>query len=179
MEHFGGVGSENKAPEGSVPVRRHRDQVDVLLTGQLDNLGGGVAVQQEAADVEAGQRTWFEGAQVAFGLFGAGAKDIHQHGAGDLHTVFGVQRRQYVGEDEFGLEVEGEFARVVHGESRALREIDGQEDLGKGLHVRLYIRIRRSGIGAPAGGSESAAVFLHWRKAACSRYEQCEEVRPW
>jgi hypothetical protein len=58
-----------------------------------------------------------------------------------------------VGQDKFGAKVEGEFAGVAHSEGGAFGEIDGQKDLGKGIHDRLTIRIRRSGIGTPAGGS--------------------------
>ena len=54
------------------------------------NLGGGVAVEQEAAHIQSGERLRLEGIQIAFGLVCARAVDIHQHGPGDLHSVLGV-----------------------------------------------------------------------------------------
>jgi hypothetical protein len=52
------------------------------------------------------------------------------------------------------MEVKGEFAGVAYGEGAPFGEIDGQEDLGKGIHDRLSTtRIRRSGIGTPVGAT--------------------------
>jgi hypothetical protein len=97
-------------------VRWHGDQVDVFLAGEFHDFGGGVAVQQQAAHVEAGDGIGFKGVEVAFGLFRACAVDIHQHGARDLHgTEFGVQGRQRVGEDELAVEVEGEVPGITYG----------------------------------------------------------------
>ena len=151
MQHFGGVGSENEAAELSVPMGRHRDQVDAFLVGEFHDFGCGLAVEQEPAHVESGERVEFEGVEVAFGLVRTRTVDIHQHGPGNLYSEFGVQGWQDVGEDELGAEVKGEIAGVVYCQGGAFGEIDGQEDFGKRIHDRLSIRIRRSGIAKLAG----------------------------
>jgi hypothetical protein len=74
-----------------------------------------------------------------------------------------MQGRQDVGERDLGAEVEREVASVAHGDGASLGKIDGEKDLGKRIHDRLNIRIRRSQTPVAGRGCiRVAATWLGW-----------------
>src|SRR5205085_11119328 len=71
MQHFGGIRTQDEAPEGAIAVRRHNDQAHVLRVSVFDDSLPGIAFEDDSLDLAAGEFVYQETVELDFDLLGA------------------------------------------------------------------------------------------------------------
>jgi hypothetical protein len=98
----------------------HGDEIDGFVVREADEFGGRIAIEDDAADGDAGELIGEEGVEFTGGLITAGAINVDEHGAGDIGAEVGMEVGEDVREDEFGLAMSGEITGVMGGAGSAL-----------------------------------------------------------
>ncbi len=131
VQDLGGDGAEDELAEGAVAVGRHDDQAGVLLLGEVHDLAGGIAFEDDAAGFQALQFAGEEGFHLLVDLRAAIGVQLGQHGAADFEGAeLVVGRGEDVQQGQLGVKMGGQGAGVAGGAQGPFGEIHRQQDLG-------------------------------------------------
>jgi hypothetical protein len=139
MQHFGCHGSQQKAPERPIAVRRHYDQVKSFFVRVLNDRSGRISLQDHPYRVKTLEFLREKGFQIGLALIERSFKEIRRVRNSLRTTDDGRRRRHDVELDKFGTKMACDSSRIPSRSSTAFREGYRKQDSGESRHTDSFL----------------------------------------